>query len=82
MLLAGTLMALALLTMKLSDACHVVLTVGHIVEADGQKNRKYAAELGLDPAAARDPVAGRVAVSPRREAVSVTAAHSGSRAGR
>jgi uncharacterized MAPEG superfamily protein len=51
MILAGALLALALLTKKFIDVCHVFLTVDQIVTADAGKRSRYAAQLGVAPAA-------------------------------
>lgn len=69
MLLAGTALALALLTKKFIDVCHVFLTVEQIMAADATKRARYAAELGVDPAAVPAPPAEPEAVISRRQVI-------------
>jgi uncharacterized MAPEG superfamily protein len=69
MLLAGTALALALLTKKFIDVCHVFLTVEHIIAADPARRARYAAQLGVDPAAAPAPPAEPEVLTSRRQVI-------------
>ncbi|WP_333670144.1 hypothetical protein [Elioraea tepidiphila] len=69
MLLAGTALALALLTKKFIDVCHVFLTVEQIVTADATKRARYATQLGVDPADAPVPPAEPAILTSRRQVI-------------
>lgn len=69
MILAGTALALTLLTKKFIDVCHVFLTVEQIVAADAAKRERYAAQLGVDPAAERGPPDVAETLTSRRQVI-------------
>lgn len=69
MLLAGATLALALMLKKMVDVCHVFLTVGHVIEAQPERRRRYAAELGLDLDAHADAAEAATETLSRREVI-------------
>lgn len=69
MILAGTALALALLTKKLIDICHVFLTLEQIVAADPAKRARYAAQLGVDLAGEPVPPAEAETVTSHRQVI-------------
>ena len=69
MILAGATLALALMTKKFIDVCHVFLTVEQIVAADVERRRRYMAQLGIDPAAEPVPPAETEVLTSRRQVI-------------
>ena len=69
LILAGTALALMLLTKKLIDVCHVFLTVEQIVAADAAKRERYAAQLGVNPAAEQGPPGVAETLTTRRQVI-------------